>query len=172
MNGEKYYKWLASLINNDGRGDNYNTLLEQLHLTIFSDDSAILIPNDSNRIVDGIGLRERYCQRYHVKDCADIYEESCSVLELLVSLAIRMEDQFGIKDYISWFWEMIANLGLTEYDDETYSYKDVEKIIDKFMKRRYRKNGSGGLFPLLYPSVDQRTLEIWYQMNAYLNENY
>lgn len=172
MNEKKYYKWLTSLINTDGRGDNYNSLLEHLHLSEFSDDTAILIPNDSNRIVDSIGLRERYCHRYHVKNYNDIYSESCTVLELLISLSKRMEDQFGIKDYTSWFWEMIGNLKLTEFDDESYSYKNVDKILKKFLMRRYSKNGNGGLFPILYPSEDQRKLEIWYQMNAYLNENY
>lgn len=172
MNAEKYYNWLASLVNSDGRGDNYSSLLEQLHLTIFSDDTAVLIPNDPNRIVDGIGLRERYCLRYRVKNYNDIFEESCTLLELFVSLSMRMEDQFGIKDYVSWFWELIGNLKLTQFDDESYSYKDVDKILKKFLMRRYSKNGNGGLFPLLYPSEDQRTLEIWYQMNAYLNENY
>lgn len=178
MNEEKYYKWLASLVNSDGRGDDYVYLLEQLHLTIFSEDTAVLIPNDSNRIVDGIGLRERYCQRYRVKNCDKLFENSCTVLELMVGLATRMEDQFGIKDRISWFWELIANLELTSFDDESYkernskSYESVEKILKKFLMRRYFKNGSGGLFPLLYPSEDQRKIEIWYQMNAYLNENY
>lgn len=178
MNEEKYYKWLISLVNTDGRGDNYNYLLEQLHLTIFSEDTAVLIPNDSNRIIDGIGLRERYCQRYRVKESNRIFEDSCTILELLIGLAIRIENQFGIKDYVSWFWEMIANLNLTYFDDEAYgegdpeTYKAVEKILKKFLMRRYSKNGNGGLFPILYPSENQKDLELWYQMNAYLNENY
>lgn len=172
MNAEKYYNWLTSLVNSDERGENYKSLMEQLHLTIFSDDTAVLIPNDSNRIVDGVGLRERYCHRYHVKNYDDIYEESCTVLELLIGLSVRMDDQFGIKSYTDWFWEMIANLKLTGFDDESYSYKDVEKVLTRFLMRRYRKNGDGGLFPLLYPCEDQRKLEIWYQMNAYLCENY
>lgn len=172
MNEKKYYNWLTSLINVDGRGDNYENLLEQLHLSIFSEDTAVLIPNDANRIVDGIGLRERYCDRYRVKDENRIFENSCSVLELLIGLSIRMEDQFGIKDRVSWFWEIIGNLKFTSFEDDSYSYKDVEKAINKLLMRRYRKNGEGGLFPLLYPSEDQRKIEIWYQMNAYLNENY
>lgn len=178
MNEEKYYSWLASLVNPDGRGDEYQHLLEQMHLTIFSDDTAKLIPNDSNRVEDGINLREKYCVRYHVKNIDDIYTNECSLLELIIGLSIRMENQFGIKDSVSWFWEIIANLQLTHFDDESYedqeqnSFKDVSNIIDRFLNRRYSKNGDGGLFPLLYPSRDQRNLEIWHQMNDYLNENY
>lgn len=178
VNPEKYYKWLTSLVNADGRGDNYNHLLEQLHLYIFSEDTAVLIPNDQNRIVDGMNLRERYCERYHVKNRNDIFDDSCTVLELLIGLAIRMEDQFGIKGRTSWFWEMIANLDLTYFDDESYEdtvenpYKSVEDILKNLCGRTYSDNGCGGLFPLQYPSENQREIEIWYQMNAYLNENY
>jgi hypothetical protein len=32
-------------------------------------------------------------------------------------------------------------------------------------------DGSGGLFPLKNPQQNQRTTEIWYQMNAWLMEN-
>jgi hypothetical protein len=28
----------------------------------------------------------------------------------------------------------------------------------------------GGFFPLTHPNDDQRKVEIWYQMNAYLDE--
>jgi hypothetical protein len=34
------------------------------------------------------------------------------------------------------------------------------------------KSGLGGMFPLEDPREDQRAIEIWYQMMAYINENY
>ena len=72
------------------------------------------------------------------------------------------------------FWEMIDNLGLIGYDDA--SYADVRNrirvsdILNNLIRRRYHRNGRGGLFPLKRPSCDQRKVEIWYQMNAYLME--
>ena len=33
-------------------------------------------------------------------------------------------------------------------------------------------NGTGGLFPLKRPRVNQRRVEVWYQMSEYLMENY
>jgi hypothetical protein len=33
-------------------------------------------------------------------------------------------------------------------------------------------NGTGGLFPLKMPKVNQRRVEIWYQMSAFIEENF
>jgi hypothetical protein len=38
-------------------------------------------------------------------------------------------------------------------------------------RRLYTTSGYGGLFPLEEPKEDQRKVEIWYQMMAYLGEN-
>ena len=37
--------------------------------------------------------------------------------------------------------------------------------------RTYSENGKGGLFPLRKYSEDQRKVPIWYQFNAWLEEN-
>jgi hypothetical protein len=50
--------------------------------------------------------------------------------------------------------------------------KNVNQILTNLVERTYQKNGKGGLFPLKQPAKDQRRVEIWYQMAAYLNENY
>lgn len=176
MNKEKYYNYLTMLVCTDGYGQ-YDFLLEQLHNTIFDEGTAVLVPNDINRIDDGISLRERYCNRYRVKYSDLIFEEPCTVLEMMIGLALRMEKNFGIKKTADWFWELIGNLKLTAYDDEAYEVdenasKKVDRILAKLLERKYHHNGNGGLFPLAYPDKDQKELEIWYQMNAYLNENY
>jgi len=38
--------------------------------------------------------------------------------------------------------------------------------------RRYSKTGKGGLFPLKHPKKDQTEVEIWYQMQQYVMENF
>ena len=104
------------------------------------------------------------------------------VFEMLVALSIQidsilMETNSDNKVNL-WFSELIKNLRLKGYDDledneenakikETNSHK-----ISIFLQRQYKRNGDGGLFPLESPELDQRTLEIWYQMMAYLGENY
>ena len=52
---------------------------------------------------------------------------------------------------------------------------DVEKLLErvkKFLNREYDKDGTFGLFPLKNPKKDQRKVEIWYQMMAYIIENF
>lgn len=53
--------------------------------------------------------------------------------------------------------------------------KDVSIYIDMVFKqlnsRYYKSDGFGGLFPLSNPMGDQRYVEVWYQMMAYLAEN-
>jgi len=56
----------------------------------------------------------------------------------------------------------------------------VEKAIDRWMSRQYDSHGRGGIFPLksipeFYESGEfpnQNRLELWYQMQLYLAENY
>jgi len=101
-----------------------------------------------------------------------------------VALAQRMdfettgaydENSVGSDRTAYWFWEMMDNLGLTAYDDDSYVDLDgttyVEQIIDEFVNREYDYDGTGGIFPLKHAEKDQRNVEIWYQMSAYLYEH-
>ena len=51
-----------------------------------------------------------------------------------------------------------------------FDEKTIEKHLDIFMNRKYRRNGAGGLFTLKFPPRDMRMVEIWYQMCWYLDE--
>lgn len=173
-----YFNWLCqSIIDSDGR-NNYGHLMEQLYSLYFSERTAKLIPNDANRIMDGLYLREEYVTKRRVRHTDGMFYPECTVLELIIGLAKRMDDSIGIKDHISWFWDLIANLGLTEFDDDSYEKDfdgvsmEVDRIISDLLERTYDRKGHGGLFPLQYPKTDQRKIEIWYQMSEYLNENY
>ena len=71
---------------------------------------------------------------------------------------------------------MIHNLGLDIFDDENYTDNGgnaaIFEIVASWLDRTYSYDGEGGLFPLRNPDYDQRDAEIWYQMQAYLEENY
>ena len=41
--------------------------------------------------------------------------------------------------------------------------------VRRFMDGKYKPNGKGGLFTIPSCERDLRTVEIWYQMNWYLN---
>lgn len=130
------------------------------------------IPNDDNRAEDGKKLRGEFLEQSLVRELPS--DKPCSVLEMLVALALRMDyivsrapDDHLVGKY---FWEFIDNLGL----DISNTHSDIEntEILRTFLGREYSYNGSGGLFPLRNPKKDQRKVEIWYQMMAYIEENY
>jgi hypothetical protein len=130
-------------------------------------------PNDDNRIADGKELREEFVIETRAERNRDWMEIDCSVLEMLVALSRRCEFESS-EDAYFWFWRMIQSLNLREYTDDVYD-KGVEyvvnDVIDIMIHRQYRRDGVGGLFPLVHPDQDQRKVEIWYQMSAYILEN-
>jgi hypothetical protein len=161
----------------DTRPRPYYILVKCLHQKAFS----WIIPNDDNRAMDGIKLREEYLNRNGGTAVGFVKRDPCSIFEMLIALARRMDFELGDpndpKDRTyKYFWILIENLGLNEYTDDNYAeakYEfNLDNIIDTFLDRTYFGNGVGGLFPLKYPHEDQRDIEIWYQMNAYLDENY
>ena len=165
-----YYQWLLDKINADSK--THYLLLRRLNRVPFRS----LIPNDDNRIRDGLALRKEFADDYglYFVDKSEL-QYQCTVLEVLIALAKRINNdilEYGL-DY--WFWLMIDNLGLTEASDDRFAGDGsmyVDDIIDRFIYRTYKRNGEGGLFPLTHPKKDQRKVEIYYQLNEFLNENY
>ena len=175
----KYFDWLyqhVGALSDRNPSHSYFVLLETLHNREFTWS----VPNDDNRIGDGAYLRERFCD--FVSDGYDFSgpQDSCSVLEMLLALAERLEfkaayTNLGYSEG-DWFWSLLENLGITHYTDEAYSVgdwvvQDVEVVMDTLVHRQYGRDGRGGLFPLKRAKKDQRKVEIWYQMSAYLMEN-
>jgi hypothetical protein len=95
------------------------------------------------------------------------------MLELLIQLAYDMGEITSREDNIpSYFFELLENLGIcipdSQYIDTDRIDADVYNILQKVIKRKYGMHGL--LFPLKHPAEDQRRVEIWFQMNAYLIE--
>lgn len=164
-----YFRWLMEQVGVKSRRDRYGEYIEllfELHTIKFRQ----FVAHDDNRIADGLRLRLDYGVGGAVKG-------PCTVLEMLVALAIRIGDEImpdfdGVRDASYWFWLMIGNLGLLEFDDHHWDRHSVDRIVEGWMDRKYRSNGCGGLFPLKYATQDQRDVEIWYQCQAYIMENY
>ena len=74
------------------------------------------------------------------------------------------------RDYIP-ACEMDVSLGLAAMDDTRFSEERAEPILARFMDRDYEPNGAGGLFTITRTSIDMRTIDIWYQLMSWLNEN-
>lgn len=168
----KYFEWLNDIVYDREYAEyvSYNKLLTYLHNIEFK----YLIPMDQNRAEDGVDLRWRFsCERKHDIFYGDI-EGPCSVLEMMVALAIRCEE--GIMDDPAigdrtgqWFWGMIVSMGLGGMHDYRFNQKYVEDTVERFLNRDYEPNGKGGLFTIRRHDEDLRDMEILHQLYAYLN---
>lgn len=163
-----YRDWLINLCHFRRKG--YDQLMTQLHFSPFE----IVLKRDHNRLQDGLSFRQQFLNENGIN--GDFSDHPGGILEVLVALAVRIDGEFignpsdPAPDYI--FWEMICNLGLDKFDDKHYNSDYVYEILGKFVRREYDFNGRGGLFPLKNVQNDQRKVEIYYQMLAYLSENY
>ena len=110
---------------------------------------------DANREEDGIDLRYRFITEVGIpKNYQEVYaylDGPCSVLEMMIALAIRCEESImddpDIGDRTSeWFWLMMKNLGLDYMSDRKFDRDIAEEKISIFLDRRYKRNGEGGLF--------------------------
>lgn len=174
-----YFEWLVGIVH----GGDHLRLMKDLYSLPF----APRIPFDENRAAYGVELRKVFASCEGGRISAGELEKPCSILELLVSLADRFEFELddpydptpaGDASGVKYFWILLKNLGLYEMDDLYGGYDDrggreaVEAAVRRLNDRTYAYDGTGGLFPLRHPAQDQRSVEIWYQMNAYLIENY
>lgn len=168
---EPYLRWLYSQVGNvrlRSPSRTHWTLLQRL----FSKEFVWLIPNDDNRLEDGRDLRIEFVDEYFQDDDIDPMwlELGCSMLEMLIALCRRLNFEDDCLTVAEWFWELIHNLKLKTTDSDCNHEETVSAILDEVIWRTYREDGLGGLFPLKHPKEDQRDVEIWYQLSAYLLE--
>ena len=173
----QYFDWLSDIVcgTRFAKGISYKKLLVRLHQTEF----RYSIPKDKNRAEDGIDLRYRFAITQE-RGCSpdfvmDILDGPCSVLEMMVALSIRCEENIMDDPQIGdrtgqWFWGMVTSLGLGSMTDSRFDRQYVDSTIIRFLNRDYEPNGHGGLFTIRNCDRDLRTVEIWYQLCWYLNE--
>lgn len=171
----QYFNWMCGLVCNEAHPKRafYKDLLIHLHDTEF----VYILDMDSNRAQDGVDFRYRFAYEFEYdRSIVDrsLNDKPCSVLEMMVALAHRCEEDIMEDPELGdrtgqWFWDMIVSLGLDDMDDDNFDQTYVDFVINRFLKREYRRNGEGGLFTIERCDCDLRDVEIWYQMNWYLN---
>jgi hypothetical protein len=165
-----YLNWLYSRIDKvrvRKSSKTYWRLFRQLYSTEF----VWFVANDDNRAEDGRELRNEWANDLDFIPNEDWMHLPCSFLELLVGLACRLTFEAD-RNPAFWFWHLLTNLNLSGYHDlSRYNEEEVEDVVHTVIWRTYDFDGRGGLFPLTNPCEDQRKIEIWYQMSAYILQN-
>lgn len=195
----EYIRWLTSLIDYNpkvcitamGEGVELDKLAYEYDATIVSKYSNLLSflfnmefywfdehETDESRAIDGKRLREQFMAENDITPDL-ILQGPCRVLEMLVALAQRAEFTMydpwkGDRTY-KWFWIFMRNLGLDYLiddnctgDAETY----VHMVITRWLDRRFDSNGNKSPFPIKSRHEDMRKVDIWYQLQWWLSENY
>ena len=172
---DDYFDFLSNIVNRGGGMYGCRQLLRHLYNVDFYSN----IRNDDNRAEDGKKLREIFQDnRKGERISSSIFGKPCTVLEMLIGLSFRMENELehgpNRKDACECFWILLKNLNIDWCNDIEYYYTNnsIERNINDLLERSYCRNGQGGLFPLERTTKDQRDVEIWYQMQEYLIENY
>lgn len=169
---KEYFDWMCDLVCD--RQSPYRKLVARLHELEFT----YTLPMDDNRFTDGVDLRYRfaYDRDIHPAIIAEYLDNKpCSVLEMMVALINRFEEQIMDDPAIGdrktqWFKSMLESLGLLEMTDSNFNEHKVDLAITRFLHRDYAPNGRGGLFTVENYRRDMRLVEIWYQMCWYLDE--
>lgn len=172
---KRYFDWLYEIVCGQ---EEYNRLSYRKLLNfLYNTEFYYIIPLDENRACDGIGCRYRFGDESgYSKNTIERYldDRPCSVLEMMVAMAIRVEEQimdnyqYGNRTG-QWFWSMIVSLGLGNMSDDNFNRSFAQNIILRFMDRMYEPNGKGGLFTIENSHYDLKYVEIWTQFMWYLN---
>ena len=169
---ELYFDWLCKLVGTyDGfEGRSHARLLKMMYEKEF----VWVVPMDENRIGDGKFLRREFNDVHHISDPDPIWMSmGCSFLEMLVGVAYRLQFQAD-RTMPYWFWHMLGNIRLTRYYDSKFRVRaaadEVNAVLEQVIWRTYAPDGRGSLFPIRMPEHDMRELQIWDQLQTYIQE--
>lgn len=168
---ESYFVWLYDQVGSVAEKNPSRTYWRMLR-QLYTKEFVWIIPNDDNRAEDGRDLRVEFLTDTKVDRVEQGWLElGCSMLELLVGLSRRLAFEAEGEPSV-WFWQLIENLGLEKYNDNVLDHSEerIDDILNQVIWRTYKRNGQGGLFPLRRAAEDQREVEIWYQLSAYVLE--
>ena len=163
-----YFDWLYFLVVPNPSRNQFRKLLTMLHSMEF----RYYVDYDENRASDGENLRWYYVDDGG-NDAILKWKQPCTVLEMIISLAMHMDDIVGDTegelDIKHWFWVMIDNLHLGWMTDDQYEKAYVYGRVSMFLNRDYEPDGEGNIIYIPGCKEDLRDVEIWWQMCWYLD---
>lgn len=164
-----YIDWLGGELTRESRypDRSYWDLIYKMFHTEFTWS----VDMDDNRLADGMELRDEFAEIHGISRRSTDAFGPCSFIEVLIGLSRRLAFVAG-GTAPRWAWELLVNLRLERMWDHLSRSKmqTVEHILNTTIQREYESNGVGGFFPLAWPNQDQRQVELWYQLNAYVDE--
>lgn len=171
---EQYLTWLYSQVSPVRLKNPSRThwgLLRQMYKKQF----VWIVPNDDNRMEDGLELRREFLETCEVKNPDPNWIDlGCSMLEMLIAFSRRLSFEADGEPRV-WFWHLVEVVDLYQFNDKMYNEEArriIDETLDRIIFRTYESDGRGGLFPLRNPPVDQREVELWYQASSYLVEQF
>lgn len=168
----EYFNWLHDSV--CGKRYSKNVSYEKLLAYIHDTEFIYHMSSDEDRAEEGKSLRYRFACELGDPDLERCLDGPCSVLEMMVALAIHCEENIMDDSLIGnrtgqWFWNMIVNLGLGSMIDTRFDRYFVAECVDRFLNREYEPDGTGGLFKIRNCDADLRDVGIWRQMCWYLD---
>lgn len=165
---EAYLRWLEPQLRDEhAPTESYWDLINLM----FDKEFVWQIPYDDNRLADGLALREEFGSQARISRRRLDRLGPCSFLEVHIGLSRRLAFVAG-GEAPGWAWQLMSNLELHRMSDPLSRRKQekVEDIMDQVIWRRYSPDGTGGFFPLAFADDDQTQIELWYQLNSYVEE--
>jgi hypothetical protein len=172
----QYFRWLYDRVCDVRDSQSYRSYQEvcdEMQRMKFK----VIVPGDENRRSNGADLRDEFLDFIRNRDLdrqAEREAHQVSLFETLVSLSDEARLMTG-ESCVVWFSIFLQNTGLDHYPDvkmDVTAKLKVRRILRRLNDRKYGASGKGGLFPLNMPLQDQRDVELWLQMGAYVRENY
>jgi hypothetical protein len=143
-----------------------------------------LIHSDDNRVGDAISYRQsEFLDSVDTRGMDKVAlgqwaTASPSVLEVMLGIAHRWCFYFGEGSVAHYFGHLFRNMGFDQFPGRALhqaQQAEVRRRTDVWLTRQFYPNGIGSPFPLNqgFGNVnDQRSVDIWAQMNAYSAEHF
>lgn len=166
-----YIHWLENQLTSGGNRPD-RSYFELVHV-MFNIEFTWTVAMDDNRVADGMEIRNEFAELHDIgrREMLDLGPPS--FIEVLLGLSRRLAFVAG-GSADRWAWKLLVNLDLERMWDHLSRLKArrLEDICSVVINRGYLPNGVGGFFPLAWPQRDQREVELWYQLNAYAEEQH
>lgn len=160
-----YFDWLLETIGcqNDGYRATYS-MMNDIPFRYY-------VMDDENRMNDGLDLREQYMYEMGINEHVDMPvwpfdSRRASVLEVLVGIVLRMDNQGFERSRSEWMHMFLENLGINDRNKQDAGF--IHNTIKRFIERGYHRNGDGGLF-ICNSDADMTRLSIFEQIVEFGN---